>query len=157
MDCFPSFIYVPSTSMITTMSSDQSQVIQENKDSTAEVPSTAEAPRTDEQDSLLSQNTSQKASDTTLVTSPVRFIYRVISSTMPHNQKKWQQSGSFREKSLQELLTELPVKGNLSSLTFKLFGPKIELEEMINNGGELEFEAMKLNFKRHGFCYKSSR
>jgi hypothetical protein len=113
----------------------------------------AEIPRMqdDEQDSLLSRNTSRQASESsemTIVSSPVHFIYRVILSRVPYKQKKWQPAGRFQEKSLQKLLQELPVEGNVSSLTFKLFGPDIEVEEMINKGDELEFKAMKHNFKR---------
>jgi hypothetical protein len=79
----------------------------------------------------------------------IEFVYRVILSRTPvYLCKGWQPNGKFQEKSLRELLTELPLEGTIKGLTFVLEGPGMRIEEQIEAEDENHFESMKRHFNK---------
>jgi hypothetical protein len=77
------------------------------------------------------------------------FIYRVIISRRPiYMSKTWNPKGKFQDKSLSELIEELPLEGDVKGLVFTLEGPNMNVEEEIYRGDEGRFEAMKRHFNR---------
>ena len=79
----------------------------------------------------------------------IEFVYRVILSRIPVYQSKgWHPKGKFQEKSLRELLTELPLEGTINGLAFTLEGPGLHIEEQIDGEDENRFENMKRHFNK---------
>lgn len=80
--------------------------------------------------------------------SPINFTYRIILSRLPvYQSKNWRPNGKFQDKSLKQLLQELPLKSP-KELIFTLEGPSIKVEEQIDCEDELGFEAMKRHFNK---------
>ena len=79
----------------------------------------------------------------------IEFVYRVILSRTPvYLCKGWHPKGKFQEKSLRELLTELPLEGTVKGLAFTLEGPGLHIEEQIDGEDENRFEIMKKHFNK---------
>jgi len=90
--------------------------------------------------------------------SNVEIIYRVVFSRTPVLRSKgWRPERNFLERSLQELVQELPIKGHINALVFTLEvshtrseppqeGPDVHVEEQINHNETNRFEAMKRYF-----------
>ena len=89
----------------------------------------------------------------TLTTKPkvsFEIMFRVIVSRTPtYLCKGWQPKGKFQDKSLSELLTELPVQGTFEGLAFALEGPGMRYEEEIKVGDDNRFENMKKYFLKN--------
>ncbi|KAJ4305860.1 hypothetical protein N0V90_001392 [Kalmusia sp. IMI 367209] len=81
----------------------------------------------------------------------VDFNYIVILSHAPiYSWKAWNPKGHFMEKSLQELVRELPFdsKKDIRGLTIRLKGPGVVGEETVDCGEEEKFENAKGRFLR---------
>lgn len=79
----------------------------------------------------------------------VEFVYRVILSRTPvYLCKGWYPKGKFQDKTLRELLTELPLEGTINGLTFTLEGPGFHIEQQIDGEDENRFEIMKRHFNK---------
>lgn len=78
----------------------------------------------------------------------VNFVYRIILSRSPvYQSKNWRPDGKFQDKSLKQLLKELPLE-KPKELIFTLEGPSVKVEEQIDCDDEMGFEAMKRHYNK---------
>ena len=87
----------------------------------------------------------------TVPKSNIDFNYIVILSRAPiYSYKSWNPKGHFMEKSLSELLHELPFesKEDIEGLIIRLEGPGVDVEETLGCGEEAKFDTTKTRFLR---------
>jgi hypothetical protein len=77
----------------------------------------------------------------------VEFLYRVGYYRYPELQSfSWKPEGSFRNKTLAELVDELPTqleRSQFEYLYFRLTAPKARAEHLVSRGREDHFDALK--------------
>jgi hypothetical protein len=78
----------------------------------------------------------------------INFVYRIVSRAPIYTSKIWNPKGKFQEKSLRELMEELPLEGDIKGLVFTLEGPGMSVEEPIYRGEEGRFDEMKRHFNK---------
>jgi hypothetical protein len=82
----------------------------------------------------------------------ITIMYRTVLSRTPiYRCKGWTPEGRFRDKTLQELLNELPINGDadgIEGLLFTLDGPGLKAEQYLALGGDDRFEVMKKHFEK---------
>ncbi|KAF2190544.1 hypothetical protein K469DRAFT_387705 [Zopfia rhizophila CBS 207.26] len=84
----------------------------------------------------------------------VDFVYRAIISRSPlYQYKTWKPRGRFQDKSLAELIQELPFDKDIKGLILRLQGPGIAVQETVNCDEEEKFDTAKRRFnKLIGIC-----
>jgi hypothetical protein len=81
--------------------------------------------------------------------SPVEIHYWIVHRTSSCYQlKKWQPIGNFQEKSLQSLIKELPIQGDISSLELKLFGKGIKMEASVGKNNESKLRHFQSHIRK---------
>jgi hypothetical protein len=79
----------------------------------------------------------------------IKVEYFVVLSRSPvYESKGWQPEGNFQEKTLLQLLRQLPLHGDIKGLIFTLEGPGLKMEQRIDSEDESGFETMKRRFSK---------